>query len=254
MDESFKKELKTDSAISQVGKQMAYPRIPFDLRKMREMQQQQQPSAEQKSQPVKPLRYPIKIGITVFGTPTYFSLDDAISEFQVFVQNNSKLDLQITLNNYSPLALDEFHPIPGTDGCTFVDPWYVHPETLAKLPQSVAMQIVIYDIQNTKTAYGGAAFQASPQTRNVPFVGIAFGEAISWWQVEPNWRSRTATTLVHEFYHAFCQLVQVKGFTLPNPDKANDLGFTVENDPGWVRFDKFLYGQITDQMYEAVSH
>ncbi len=226
------------------------PRIPIDPRRL---MPQAKPKAEPQPQPAQSRRFVLRIGVTVFGTPSYFSVDDAILDFQTFVQQSSKLDLQIAINKYPPLALDEFHLISGAGGSTFVDPWYVHPETLAKLPYNAAVQIVLFDILSTKPAWGGAAFQASPQTRNAPFVGIAFGDSISWWPVEPNWRSRTATALVHEFYHAISQLLHARGFTLPDADKANSYGYTNENDPGWVRFDKFIYGQITDQMYSALT-
>jgi hypothetical protein len=195
----------------------------------------------------------MKIGITVFGTPSYFNIDAAVSEFQNFVQANSKLNLQITLNKYPPLALDEYHLIPEAGGCTFVDPWYVHSETLAKLPFNVAVQIMIYDIQSTTTCFVGRAYQPSPQTRNVPFIAIPFGDSIKRWGVEPNWKTRTATALVHEFYHSLAALLSAKGYKLPEADKANSYGYTTENDPGWIRFDKFIYGKITDEMYLALT-
>ena len=198
-------------------------------------------------------RFQIKLGVTVFGTPNYFNLDEALSEFQNFVQNNSKLDLQFTTNKYPPLALDEYHIIPDSPNCTFVDPWYVHSETLSKLPPNVAVQVFLYDVQNTKSCFGGRAYQPSPQTRNVPLIAIPFGETIRQWGIEPNWRTRTATALVHEFYHAISQILAPKGYNLPDPDKANQFGYTTENDPGWVRFDKFLYSQLTQGMYMVLS-
>lgn len=200
-----------------------------------------------------PVRFTMRIGITVFGTPSYFSVDEAVSEFQNFIQANSKFNLQITLNKYPPLALDEYHVIPNMGGCTFVDPWYVRPETLAKLPSNVAVQIVIYDVQTTKPCYGGATYHPSKQTKDAPYIGIAFGESIKSWGVEPNWKTRTGAALVHEFYHALHILAAAKGFSLPNPDEANRHGYTAENDPGWIRFNKFLYGQITDEMYKAFT-
>ena len=201
----------------------------------------------------KPARFPLKIGITVFGTPSYFDIDAAVSEFKNFVEANSKFDLQITLNKYPPLALDEYHLMPGLGGCTFVDPWYVRPTTLAKLPLNVAVQIAIYDIQSTTTCYEGLTFHPSEQTRNAPFIGIAFGDSVKSWGVEPNWKTRTATALVHELYHALNILAAKRGYSLPNPDEANRYGYTIQNDPGWIRFDKFLYGQITDEMYKALT-
>ncbi len=198
-------------------------------------------------------RFPLKVGVSVFGTPSYFSIQSALSEFKTFVEANSKFNIQIITGSYPPLAHDEFHPLPGPGGFKFVDPWYVHPETLAKLPLGVAVQIAIYDIQSTTINFGGRTYQPSPQTRNIPFIAIPFGNSIKWWPVEPNWKTRTATALVHEFYHAIAQILQQKGHTLPDPDKATAYGYTVQNDPGWVRFDKFLYGQITDQMYKALT-
>lgn len=211
-----------------------------------------QPPVAPKSAISIPARFPMKVGVTVFGTPSYFNIDSAVSEFQDFVQANSKLDLRITLSKYPPLALDEYHLIPGAGGCSFIDPRYLHPETLAKLPLNVAVQIVIYDIQSTTTCFGGRAYYPSPQTRNAAFIGIAFGDSISWWEVEPHWKTRTATALVHEFYHSLCQLFAAKRYKLPDADKANLYGYTSENDPGWIRFDKFIYGQITDEMYMAL--
>jgi len=201
-----------------------------------------------------PARFPIKIGVTIFGTPSYFDIDAAVSEFKNFVQANSKFNLKITLNKYPPLALDEYHSIPERRGCTFVDPWYVHPGTLAKLPSNVAMQIAIYDIQSTTPCYGGLTFHPSKQTKNAPFIGIVFGDSIKSWGVESGWKTRVATALVHEFYHALDILVKKKGYSLPNPDEANRYGYTTENDPGWIRFDKFLYEQITDKMYNATKN
>jgi len=40
-------------------------------------------------------RFSLTIGVTVFGTPSYFSLDAAISEFKSFVEQNSKVSLKI---------------------------------------------------------------------------------------------------------------------------------------------------------------
>ena len=211
------------------------------------------PKGEAKVAVPQPARFPLKIGVTVFGTPSYFNIDATVSEFQNFVQANSKFDLQITLNKYPPLALGEYHLVPDRGGCTFVDPWYVHPETLAKLPFNVAVQIAIYDIQSTTTCYGGLTFHPSNQTRNAPFIGIAFGDSIKSWGVEPNWKTRTATALVHELYHALNILATQKGYRLPEPDEANRHGYTNENDLGWIRFDKFLYGQITDEIYRALT-
>lgn len=229
------------------------PRINWDA--IRRSQPQPPPARvkPKQSQPVY-TRFPFKIGVTVFGTPTYFNIDEAVSEFKTFIQSNSKIDLQIILSKYPPLALDEFHIVPGTDGCSLADPWYVHPETLAKLPPNVSVQIVIYDILSTKTLYGGATYHASAKTRNVPFIGVAFGDSIKWWGVEPNWKTRTATALVHEFYHAISQILAKKGFNnLPDIDKANQYGYNNDNDPGWIKFDKYIYSLLTDQMYKALS-
>ena len=115
------------------------------------------------------------------------------------------------------------------------------------------MQIMIYDIQSTKTCYGGLAYRRSNYTRNAPFLGIPFGDSISWWNVEPNWKTKMATTLVHEFYHALTYLFEVKRIKLPNPDKAALYGFDSKDDPGWIKFDKFIYAQITDEMYLVLS-
>lgn len=193
-------------------------------------------------------RFSLKVGISVFGTPSYFNIDASISEFRLFVEDNSVLKLDIVLNKFEPLALDEYYIIPGKGGCSFVNPRYLRIQTREKLPKDVAIQIMIYDIQSTKTCYGGLAYRASQYTRNVPFTGITFGDSIKWWEVEPGWKSKVATTLVHEFYHTLTYVFSLKRIKLPNPDKARNYGFTTSNDPGWVRFDKFIYAKITKQM------
>lgn len=204
--------------------------------------------------PIKPIlkkiddRFLMRVGISVFGTPSYFSIDAAINEFRRFVEENSLLKLEIVLNKFDSLALDEYHLIPGKGGCSFVNPRYLRVQTREKLPKDVAIQIMIYDIQSTKTCYGGLAYRRSQYTRNVPFTGIAFGDAIKWWEVEPGWKSKAATTLVHEFYHTLTYVFSLKRIKLPNPDRAGSFGFTPSNDPGWIRFDKFIYGKITKQM------
>jgi hypothetical protein len=232
---------------------MLKPSIPLKISCpfLKHKQPKPQPTPSPNTTP-QPLRFPIKVGITTFGTPTYFNLDAAISEFQKFVEANSKLNLQITLTKHPTLSLDEYHEISGTGGCSLFDPWYVHPETLAKLPLGVAVQIAIYDIQTTKTLYGGATYPASEKTQNVPFIAVAFGDSISWWPVEPNWKTRTATALVHEFYHALSQILTKKGYSMPDIDKANNYGYNNENDPGWIKFDKYIYGLITDEMHKKL--
>jgi hypothetical protein len=212
--------------------------------------QPSQPPKQKSTGPI-PSRFPFKVGIAVFGTPSYFNVDAAISEFQNFVQANSKLDLQMTVNRHPNLQPNEIHQIPGTGGRSFADPKFLSQETRAKLPSDVAVKIAIYDVQNTTTYWGGATYPPSPVI-NVPYIGIPFGGSVRTWGVEPNWRTRTATALVHEFYHAIKQILTRKGYKLPNCDKANDYGYTTENDPGWIRFDKFIYGQITDEMYLAL--
>lgn len=198
-------------------------------------------------------RYSLRVGITVFGSPSYFSLDEAISEFTQFVEQNSKFKLDIVLNKYGPLGLDEYHVMPRMGGCKFIDPKYVKPETRSKLPDGVAVNIMLFDIQSTKVCYGGLAYQKSVYTKNAPFIGIPFGDSIKFWGVEPNWKTKVGTTLVHEFYHALTYIFRAKRIKLPNPDKANLYGFRAEDDPGWIKFDKFIYGKIEDQMYLALS-
>lgn len=228
------------------------PRTPPPAKQPAKQQPVKQEPAKQQPTGSIPSRFPLKVGISVFGTPSYFNVDAAISEFQNFVQANSKLDLQITLSKHSKLAPNEIHEIPGTGGRSFADPKYLNPETRAKLPSNVAVKIVIYDLQNTTTYWGGATYPASTLI-NVPYIGIPFGESIKSWGVEANWKTRAATALVHEFYHAIKQTLTRKGHKLPNPDKANDYGYTTANDPGWIRFDKYLYGQLTDAMYLALT-
>jgi hypothetical protein len=191
--------------------------------------------------------FTLSVGLSVFGSPSYFNVDSAIFEFKSFVESNSRLRLDIVLNKYKALGLDEYHKIPGRGGCSFVNPKYLRKQTLDKLPLDVAVQIMIYDIQSTKTCYGGLAYRQSRYTRNAPFTAIAFGDSIKWWSVEPGWKSKVATTLVHEFYHTLTYLFSTKRIKLPNPDKAVKYGFTPRNDPGWVRFDKYIYGQITEE-------
>lgn len=83
--------------------------------------------------------YLLRVGISVFGTPSYFDIDNAIFEFRSFVETNNGLKLDVVLKKYQPLTLEEYHVMPRMGGCSFVDPKYLKKKTLEKLPSDVSM-------------------------------------------------------------------------------------------------------------------
>jgi len=115
----------------------------------------------------------------------------------------------------------------------------------AKLPVNVKTQIVVYDTQDRPNCFGGLQWPSA-----IPFICIPYNNSSRW---DPGWRTSLAPALMHEFNHAIFTILNKKGYKgLPNIDKANDLGYTDQNDPGWLRFRKYCLGLITQEMADAL--
>ena len=194
-----------------------------------------------------PLVYPggMKVGITAFGSPTAFNVLDAINEFKSYIENNSKLKLDIRFVQAEKLTSEEIpkYNVPGM--FYMVTPESLSPVSRAKMPSGMKTDIVVYDTQNRTNCYGGLQWPLA-----VPFICIPYSNSSSW---DHGWRTSLAPGLMHEFNHAIFTLLGKKGFQgLPNIDKANDYGYTNQNDPGWLRFRKYCMEVITQEMADAL--
>jgi len=202
------------------------------------------PTSPPTSPPKYPARFPIRIGATVFGTPTYFDLGAAAKEFQTFITDNTKFDLQWVSGQHPPLSIKELQDFGN--GTYFINPATLSPENAARIPSNVAVNFVLFDTLSIKPCYGGLTYH-----QKIPFIGIPFGNPISWW-TDPPWKHKVAAAMVHEFHHATSDLFLAKGYKLPNADECSKFGYTSANDPGYVNCLKHLYKQITDEMYNAI--
>ncbi len=119
------------------------------------------------------------------------------------------------------------------------------PESKAKMPSGMKTEIVVYDTQDKVNCFGGLQWGYT-----TPFICIPYSNSSKW---DPGWKTSLAPGLVHEFTHALYTILGAKGFQgLPDIDKANDYGFTDQNDPGWRNFRKYCLGLITQEMADAL--
>ena len=192
----------------------------------------------------------MKVGLTAFGSPSKFNLLKAIAEFKQYVENNSplKLDLQYVQNANLPES--EITLYDQDSECYMVTPGSLSLGTRAKMPSGMKTDIVVYDTQDRVKCVTGLTWDIDLPSIVVPFICILYSNLSSW---DFGWKTSLAPALVHEFNHAIYFLLARKGFTgLPDIDKATDLGYTEENDPGWLRFRKYCFGLITQEMVDAL--
>jgi len=189
------------------------------------------------------LSYPggMKVGLTAFGSPSAFNLNTSVREFKSFVENNSlvKLDLRFVHEGNLPAAEIPRYNAPGV--CYMVTPQSLSSVSRAKMPSGMKTYIVVYDTQDRVNCFGGLQWGSS-----VPFICIPYSNSSTW---DHGWQTSLAPGLVHEFTHALYTILNAKGFqSLPNIDKANDYGYTDQNDPGWLNFRKYCLRLITQEM------
>ncbi len=194
----------------------------------------------------------MKVGLTAFGSPSKFNLLKAIDEFKQYVENNSPLKLDLQFVQDTSLPAPEIKLYDPAKGCYMVTPDSLSPGTKAKIPPGMRTDIVVYDTQDRVNCVTGLTWDTNVPNVVVPFICIPYSNLSSW---DFGWKTSLAPALVHEFNHAIYFLLEKKGFTgLPNIDKATDLGYTEQNDPGWLRFRKYCYGLITQEMVEALMN
>ncbi len=194
-----------------------------------------------------PLTFPdgMKVGLTGFGSPYRFDLNVAVREFKSFIEENSKvkLDLRfVQVGNLPPEEIPRYNA-PGT--CYMVTPQSLSPVSRAKMPSGMKTDIVVYDTQDRVNCFGGLQWGFE-----TPFICIPYSNSSTW---DPGWKTALAPGLVHEFTHALFTILSHKNFqNLPNIDKADIYGFTNQNDPGWMQFRKHCLGLITQEMANAL--
>jgi hypothetical protein len=199
------------------------------------------PTQEPAVQPI--LSYPggMKVGITAFGSPNNFNVLAAVNEFKSYIENNSKIKLDLRFVQEADLPDAEIpqYNVPGV--FYMVTPQSLSPVSRAKMPSGMKTDIVLYNTRNRINCFGGLQWALQ-----VPFICIPYSNSTSW---DYGWKTSLAPGLVHEFTHALYTILTTKGFHgLPNIDKANDYGYTDQNDPGWLKFRKYCLEIITQEM------
>ncbi len=190
----------------------------------------------------------LKIGLTAFGTPSKFNHLKATAEFKQYVENNSLLKLDIYFVQNANLPVAEIKLYDQTKNCYMVTPDSLSPGTKAKMPPGMKTDIIVYDTQDRVNCVTGLTWDTNVPNVVVPFICIPYSNLTNW---DYGWKTSLAPALVHEFNHAIFFILKRKGFTgLPDIDKAVELGYT--NDPGWLRFRKYCYGLITQDMVNAL--
>jgi hypothetical protein len=188
----------------------------------------------------------MKVGLTAFGSPSKFNLRYALNEFKSYIENNSKIKLDISFAQDVNLPAAEIALYDASIGCYMVTPDSLSPASRAKMPSGMKTDIVVYDTQDRTNCFGGLQWPLA-----VPFICIPYSKSSSW---DPGWKTSLAPGLVHEFTHALYTILGAKGFQgLPNIDKANEYGYTEQNDPGWRNFRKYCLEKITQEMADALT-
>jgi len=187
----------------------------------------------------------IKVGLTAFGSPSKFNLCVALNEFKSYIENNSKIKLDIRFVQEDNLSTAEIPLYDATKQCYMVTPQSLSNDSRTKMPSDMKTDIIVYDTQDRVMCFAGLHWSHA-----VPFICIPYNNSSSW---DRGWKTSLAPALVHEFTHALFTILESKGFKgFPNIDKANDLGYTEQNDPGWHKFRKYCLGLITQEMADAL--
>ena len=187
----------------------------------------------------------MKVGITAFGSPSRYKILEGISESQSFIEDNSKLKIDIWFVQESNLPAGEIPPHKNM-GCYMVTPESLSSDSKGKMPSGMKTNIVVYDTQLREKCFGGLTFGF----RKPPVISVPYNNDSGW---DRGWKTSLAPTLVHEFTHALYALLiaqRIEGFKdLPDIDRANDYNYTEEEaDPGWIIFRKWCLGKITQEM------
>lgn len=200
----------------------------------------------------KDLRRPggMKVGITAFGHPKRYKILEGICEFQSFIEENSKLKVDIWFVQESNLPAGDI-PLDRNNACYMVDQDKLSPDSKGKMPSDMETNIVLYDTQDrVPMCYGGLTWGFR---KPVPQISIPYNNDASW---DRGWETSLAPTLVHEFTHALYALLRaqrIEGFKdLPKIDRAHDYNFTEATDPGWINFRKWCLDKITQEMADAL--
>ncbi len=187
----------------------------------------------------------MRVGITAFGLPRTFNLVAGVSEFKSFIDNNSKVKLDLRFVQTESLPTGEIPRYNAPGVCYMVTPQSLSPNSRSKMPSGMKAEIVVYDAQNLTSCFGGLQWSYT-----VPFICIPYTTSMSW---DYGWQTPLGPGLVHEFTHALYTILGAKGFRgLPNIDRANDYGYTDQNDPGWLNFRRHCLDLITQDMADVL--
>ena len=193
----------------------------------------------------------MKVGITAFGSPRRYKILEGISEFQSFIENNSRLIIDILfVQVLSNLPAEEIQPYNNT-GRFMVTPESLSSDSKGKMPTGMKTNIVLYDTQDRVPIWGGGLALGF---RKPPHISVPYNNNADW---DPGWKTSLAPTLVHELTHALYALLTTKMIegceNLPDIDQADAIHYTDEAaDPGWIIFRKWCLEKITQEMTDAL--
>ena len=141
-----------------------------------------------KRKKIKPedLRRPggMKVGITAFGLPKRYKILEGISEFQSFIENNSKLKIDIWFVQESNLPAGEIPPYKNM-GCYMVTPDSLSSDSKGRMPSGMKTDIVVYDTQLREKCFGGLTWGF----RKPPFISVPYNNDAGW---DPGWKTSLA--------------------------------------------------------------
>ncbi len=188
--------------------------------------------------------YYLKTSISVFGN--FPGVAEHITEFKQFIENNSKLRLNLTINYYSKLQDSEICPsIPNCYEATCL-----LPATKQKIPFHQMSNIILYEHNwdQKPVCYAGACYC---------YVGTTFVPTIIiptlWNSDDPwgPWNHTGSQIITHEWMHSLDYTFAYLGYPdFPHLDGiCETLGYNPENDPGWARCYKYFLTLITQNMY-----
>lgn len=196
----------------------------------------------------------MNVGVLAFGTPSWYpssAVDNMIAEYKSFVQNNSLIDLNLTVRKYSALADDEFQQ---WGSCYFPAPWKLYQSTKDKFPTNQQSNIVLFDWKNKPLCWGGGAWGGNVGINGVPICFVPLGPWSNELSPWGPWTLSKSQTLVHEWLHNLDMIFERLGYPLfESSDECERYGYSEENDPGWVNCYKSFLNQITEPMYRAID-
>jgi hypothetical protein len=184
------------------------------------------------------IEYTLDVGIFIFGTPS-FSIDNSISEFKAFIEDNSLLKLRITKisSNYLIPVSDMTAYSTGTE---FPDLGKFQNDSNISQYLTHKVNIILYDCQSYQPSYGGLTWLHGYNGNSICV--IPFGSLIDFWGFDATWGTAKSSAMVHELLH---------GINL-NSDSCPSLGYN--DSDGWKSCYIHLFSTLTINQYVNLNY